>query len=135
VSEFDWLFTPTVLWSLGALSIVSFVGSLIAIPLILIRLHPNYFDARHPQHWFQDHHPVLRAIALGLKNFIGVVFVLAGLAMLVLPGQGLLTLLIGISLTDFPGKRTLERKIVSQPKVLHAINALRQRFHRPPLIL
>ncbi len=135
MSEFDWLFTPTVLWSLGALSIVSFVGSLIAIPLILIRLHPNYFDARHPQHWFQDHHPVLRAIALGLKNFIGVVFVLAGLAMLVLPGQGLLTLLIGISLTDFPGKRTLERKIVSQPKVLHAINALRQRFHRPPLIL
>ena len=133
--EFDWLFTPTVLWSLFALSIVSFVGSLIAIPLILIRLHPNYFDARYPKHWFQDHHPVLRALALGLKNFIGGVFVLAGLAMLVLPGQGLLTLLIGISLTDFPGKRTLERKIVSQPKVLHAINALRQRFHRPPLIL
>ena len=131
----DWLLPPDVLWPLFVLSIVSFVGSLIAIPLILIRLNPNYFDARHPQHWFQDHHPVLRAIALGLKNLIGIVFILAGLAMLVLPGQGLLTLLIGISLTDFPGKRTLERKIVSQPKVLHAINALRQRFGRPPLSL
>jgi hypothetical protein len=64
---------------------------------------------------------------------VGVIFILGGLAMLVLPGQGLLTIVIGVSLLDFPGKRVLERRLLSRPMVLQAINRLRQRFGRPPL--
>jgi len=63
----------------------------------------------------------------------GVVMGVAGLAMLVLPGQGILTMLIGISLIDFPGKRQLERKLIGQPAVLHTINKVREKFGRPPL--
>ena len=55
--------------------------------------------------------------------------------MLFLPGQGLLTILIGVSLMDFPGKRTIERKLISRPVVLQAINRIRQRFDRPPLLI
>ena len=51
------------------------------------------------------------------------------------PGPGFLTVLFGIALLDFPGKRWLEYKIVSRPRVYRAINALRQKFDRPPLIL
>jgi hypothetical protein len=64
---------------------------------------------------------------------IGFVLLAAGIAMLVLPGQGILTMLIGISLVDFPGKRQLERKLIGQPAVLNAINKMRQRFGQPPL--
>ena len=122
-----------VLLSLFVLSVVCFVVSLIAIPFLLVRLPPHYFDERHPRTWLRDHHPVLRLIGLGLKNALGVVVFLAGIAMLFLPGQGLLTMLIGISLLDFPGKRHLERRLVGQPTVLKTINKLREKFDRPPL--
>lgn len=122
-----------VLLSLFVLSVVCFVVSLIAIPFLLVRLPPQYFDERHPRTWMQDHHPVLRLIGLGLKNALGVVVFLAGIAMLFLPGQGILTMLIGISLVDFPGKRRLERRLIGQPTVLKTINKLREKFDRPPL--
>ena len=80
-----------------------------------------------------DHHPVLRIVGLVLKNLLGVLLLFAGFLMLFLPGQGILTMLIGVSLTDFPGKRTLERKLVGQPAVLRTINKLREKFNRPPL--
>src|SRR5947208_13616886 len=131
----DSLVSPATLEFLFALSIVSFVGSLIAIPWILVRLPQDYFCERHPRTWLKDHHPVLRLIALGVKNVVGWLLLLGGIAMLVLPGQGLLTILIGVSLMDFPGKRAIERKLVSRPLVLQAINRTRQRFDRPPLLI
>ncbi len=135
VFELPWPASSALLPWLFALSLVSFVGSLIVIPWILIRLPPNYFDERYPRTWLRDHHPILRFAGHLLKNAVGVIFILGGLAMLVLPGQGLLTIVIGVSLLDFPGKRALERRLLSRPMVLQAINRLRQRFGRPPLAL
>jgi hypothetical protein len=124
-----------VLVGLTVASLVGFIGSLIAIPLILVRLPPDYFDTRVPRHWMKDHHPVLRVIGLAVKNAVGLVFLLAGFAMLFLPGQGILTMLIGISLVDFPGKRRLEATLIGQPTVLSAINSMRNKFNKPPLIV
>jgi len=129
------LVSPAALEFLFLLSVVSFVASVITIPWILIRLPYDYFCDRHPRTWMKDHHPVLRLIALVLKNLVGGILLLGGIALLVLPGQGLLTMLIGVSLMDFPGKRTIERKLVSRPLILETINRIRQRFDRPPLLL
>ncbi|MGH7206964.1 MAG: PGPGW domain-containing protein, partial [Nitrospiraceae bacterium] len=118
---------------LFVLSVVGFVASLIVIPFVLVRLPPQYFDVRYPRTWMKEHHPVLRWVGLILKNVVGVVFFLAGVAMLFFPGQGLLTMLIGLSMVDFPGKRRLESKLMGQPKVLKTINALRHKFGQPPL--
>lgn len=116
-------------------SLIGFIGTLIAIPFIMVRLPSDYFDTRVPRHWMKDHHPMLRLIGLVVKNVVGIVFLLAGFAMLFLPGQGILTMLIGISLMDFPRKRELEAKIVGQPTVLQALNAMRAKFEKPPLTL
>ena len=124
-----------VLFGLAVAGGIGFIGSLIAIPLILVRLPADYFDTRTPRHWMKNHHPVLRLLGLVIKNVVGVVFVLAGFAMLFLPGQGLLTMLIGVSLVDFPKKRELEAKMVGQPTLLGVINAMRKKFNKPPLIL
>lgn len=121
--------------SLTVVSVFGFIGSLIAIPLILVRLPADYFDTRTPRHWMKDHHPLLRLMGLIVKNIVGAVFFLVGLAMLFLPGQGLLTMLIGISLMDFPRKRELEAKMVGQPTLFGVINTMRQKFHKPPLSL
>ena len=126
----------SVLWWLGALSIVTFVGTLMALPLVVARLPPDYFT--------HDHRPSRRHHAqstgshvlwrLG-KNLLGILIVLAGVAMLLLPGQGILTILIGLMLLDFPGKRKLERRLVQQPSVWRAINWMRAKAHQPALEL
>ena len=51
------------------------------------------------------------------------------------PGQGILTILLGVMLLDLPGKRRVEQRILRQPKVLEKINKLRNKFSKPPLLL
>ena len=138
----DWLLstvqqyvsTEMLIW-LTALSMVFFVVTLIAIPFILVRLPADYFDVRVPRPWMEDHHPVLRLLGHIVKNAVGVIFLFAGFLMLFLPGQGVLTMLIGISMLDFPGKRKVEAKLIGQPTVLSVINGMRQKFNKPPLLL
>jgi hypothetical protein len=77
------------------------------------------------------------AIAIRLvKNAVGIVLIGLGLLLSLpaVPGQGVLTLLVGLLLVDFPGKRRLERKLVSRPGVLEAMNRLRTALGRPPLV-
>ncbi len=124
-----------VLINLTVASIIGFIASLIAIPWILIRLPSDYFDVRVPRYWMKDRHPILRMIGLVVKNLVGFVFLIAGFLMLFLPGQGLLTMLIGISLLDFPNKRKLEARIIGKSALLNIINAMRHKFNKPPLTL
>ena len=67
----------------------------------------------------------------------GVLLIALGVLMSLpgVPGQGLLTIFIGLVLVDFPGKRTVERKIVSLPGVIRGMNRLRTRFGKPPVTL
>lgn len=130
----QWISIDTLV-GLTALSILGFVGSLIAIPWILIRLPSDYFDTRVERHWMRDHHPILRIICLIMKNIIGAVFVLVGFLMLFMPGQGLLTMLIGISFMDFPNKRALEAKIIGQRTVLNVVNKMRFKFNKQPFTI
>jgi Putative transmembrane protein (PGPGW) len=127
--------SPEMLITLTVVSLAFFVGTLIAIPFILVRLPADYFDTRVPRPWMENHHPVLRVIGHVLKNLIGVVFLFAGFLMLFLPGQGILTMLIGISMLDFPGKRKVEAKMIGQPTILHVINNMREKLGKPPLVI
>lgn len=116
-------------------SVFMFVGTLIAIPVILMRLPADYFDIRKPRPWMENHHPILRLLGHIVKNVVGAIFLFAGFLMLFLPGQGVLTMLIGLSLIEFPGKRRVEAKIVGQSTVLSTINSMRAKFGKPPLII
>ena len=129
------LFPAELLVKLAIVSGIVFLGTLIAIPFILVRLPEDYFDVRVPRPWMRNHHPALRIIGHILKNVVGALFVLAGLSMLVLPGQGVLTILIGLSLLDFPGKQRLEARIIGQRTIFKTVNSLRARFGRPPFVL
>lgn len=118
-------------------SIISFIGTLAAVPWLVVRIPPHYFShkrRREEKQW--DHrHPVIRAILLIGKNLIGYVLIAAGIAMLLLPGQGMLTILIGIILIDMPGKYRLEKWVVTRPPVLRSVNWLRHRAKHPPLVI
>jgi hypothetical protein len=125
-----------ILTGLGIASAVTFVGSLLLIPFLVVRMGEDYFmPHRDHEETLAGRHPFVRWMGLILKNVIGVLLTLAGIAMLVLPGQGLLTILLGIMMLNFPGKRALELRIIRLPGVLRAINHLRARNARPPLQL
>lgn len=133
ITEWIQLHQHTVEW-LGALSILTFIGTLIVVPLLVIRMSDDYFMIENPRnHLFCRHHPVIRYTCLFMKNILGVLFLLAGLAMLFLPGQGLITVLIGVMLMDFPRKRVLELSIIRQESILRSINWMRAKASRPPL--
>lgn len=118
-----------VLVGLFGLSVVSLVLVIVLLPVVVVRLPADYFVAK------RGDHPVERRslVWIVLRNVVGWVFVAAGLAMLVLPGQGLLTMLVGLLLVDFPGKRKLELKLVRRPRVLRFLNRMREKRGKPPL--
>jgi hypothetical protein len=122
-------------WLIAA-SALMFVASVVAVPWMLVRIPYDYFGpGRHHRLPFADRHPVSRALLLGARNLIGLVLVLAGIAMLVLPGQGILTIIAGLVLLHFPKKHDLLRWIVSQRAVLASANWVRHRAGRPPLVV
>lgn len=126
-------------WHLAALAaglaVTSAVVSVVVIGYFLAQLPTDYFvnpAARSPA----ERHPVLRVLLAIVRNLCGVVLVGLGLILSLpgVPGQGLLTILIGVMLLDFPGKRTVERWLLTRRGVLAGVNRLRARLGRPPLV-
>lgn len=118
---------------LGVLSLLTFIGSLIAIPWIIGKLSVDYFilhrkrvQERH------DLHPVRAKIIFVTRNITGILFFLAGMVMLILPGQGIITVLIGISFMDFPRKHKIVDYLIRRPKVIKMLNWIRGKERKPP---
>jgi hypothetical protein len=132
----DWLGQHEVLlfW-LGAGSLIIFLISPVVVAGLVVRIPEDYFFDPH-RHISRLHrlHPAIWLLIVLFKNIVGVVVFLAGVAMLVLPGQGLLTMLIGLLLIDFPGKFALERRLICRPGVLRAVNWIRAKGRKRPLL-
>ena len=141
----DWMTRHLESWGLtwwqvlaGVLiSVVTFVASLAVVTFVLVKLPSNYFHSSHEREFLVDRHRALRWLGIIAKNLFGLVLVFFGVVMSLpgVPGQGVLTILLGIMLLDFPGKRGLETRLVGSPKVFRTINRLREKFDKPPLIL
>jgi hypothetical protein len=125
------------LWWGVALSLAAAVISFAAVVAIVVSWAPDRFKGEHDTRPVVQRPLVLHLLAVAAKNVAGVLLVGLGLLMAVpgVPGQGLLTAVIGLSLLSFPGKRRLERRLIRRPLVLRNVNRLRRRFHRPPLEL
>lgn len=124
-----------ILIGIGAFAL-TFVGSLLVIGILLVRIPADYFRTDYEPRR-STAHPVLRWSARIIKNCFGYAVIALGIVMSLplVPGQGILTIMIGLMLIDFPGKRRLERSLVSRPRVLRTINRIRQRYGRSPLQL
>ena len=123
------------LWWGLAISVAAAVLTLALATAVVVAWPADRFKGEGPTEVGRHRHVVIRAFAIVGKNLAGAVLVLLGLIMALpgVPGQGLLTALIGLTLLSFPGKRRIERRFVRIPALLRAINRLRVRFGRPPL--
>jgi hypothetical protein len=119
----------------GGASLLAFLAGLVAVRF-LVHAPPEFFLREGgPAARFRHQHPVLRWTLLVVKNVVGLLVAVGGVIMLAIPGPGVITLLLGLSLLDFPGKRALERRILTSPGVLRTLNALRARAGQPAITL
>jgi hypothetical protein len=123
-------------WGAG-LFVVSLVLSVAAALVVLVRLPPTYFSRPEPLPFWPDRPRWVRLLGRAGKNLLGCALVALGILMSLpgVPGQGLLTILIGLVLLDVPGKRRVELRIVRVRAILKGINRVRARFRREPLTL
>ena len=123
---------------IGALIFLgTFLLSLAIVSIILVKLPADHFSKSHKTKLWSGPNPALHAAKIIGKNVLGVLLVIVGIVLSIpgVPGQGLLTILLGIMLVDFPGKNRLEHKLLSRPGVVNTINRLRGRFGKQPLEL
>lgn len=120
-------------WILG-LSALMFGGSIVVAGVMVARMPSDYLTReKAPKSAYLNDRPVLSGILWFLKNAVGLVILIAGVVMLLAPGQGLLFIFLGLTLVDFSGKTKLLRKIIRRPGVMKTINRFRKRAGRPPL--
>jgi len=117
---------------LGAISFAIFIFSLMSIKWLVSLIPSDYFINKKPSK-FKSKYPVMWLVSMIIKNLIGYVLIIGGILMLVLPGQGLFTIFIGLMMSNYPGKYFIERKFIAIPSVLKTINWLRKRSNQEPL--
>ena len=139
----EWLsqFWESLTWdkiALGAgLFFFSLILSFLAIGIVMVKIPANYFSPSYERDFLPDSPFLVRWGAMILKNILGIILIAVGIILSFpgVPGQGLLTILLGLIMLDIPGKRPIEARIIQRPTILSAINNLRSRYNKPPLIL
>ena len=114
-------------WWMLAGSAVVVLAAAVAVPFVITKLPADYFSTDRKASPLKNFPFPFNYVILFLKNLIGVVLVLYGIILLFVPGQGILTILAGLTLMNFPGKRKLIRKVVSKRVILEGINWIRRK--------
>ena len=117
---------------LGSISAVIFVFSLLSIKWLVALIPSDYFMKKEDSK-FKIKYPFLWFISLLIKNVLGYSLIIGGIFMLVLPGQGIFTIMVGLMLSNYPGKYEIERRLIAIPSVLKGINWLREKSNQPPI--
>jgi len=121
-------------WFLLA-SIVMFIASLAAMPFIVARIPEDYFTHHGRHRMAQNNHGLVKGLLLaGLKNILGAMLLMVGFIMLFTPGQGLLSILFGLMIMNYPGKYKLECWIIRKPLLARSLNYMRAKRGKGPLL-
>lgn len=119
---------------LAGLSLATFLLSLLLIPFVVGRLKADCF--LHLNKTGKNTIPLSLPglLLLIARNLLGIILFSSGVAMLFLPGQGLLTMLLGILLLSFPGKQRLLTYLVTFPEIRRGLNWLRKKNGKQPFM-
>ena len=131
ITEFVSNYKTYILW-LATISLFVFIFSLVSIKWLVALIPTDYFVKKNISK-SKKSYSLLWLISIIVKNIIGYTLILGGILMLVLPGQGLFTILMGLILSNYPGKYTIEKKFISNPSILKTVNWLRKKSNKPRL--
>jgi len=112
---------------LAGISLILGIAGLWLIPIAINRLPSSYFFELDRVARGELPPPPQRLGRLILQNFAGLLVFLAGSIMLAIPGQGLLTMFLGLCLMSFPGKRKVILSMVRRPTITKGLNWIRKK--------
>ncbi|CAN5577155.1 MAG: hypothetical protein ACR2M8_07965 [Pyrinomonadaceae bacterium] len=115
--------------------LVSLIINALIVGIVIVKIPANYFSSHYQQDFLPNSSWFTRWGVTIVKNVAGAILVILGIAMLIGPGQGILSILSGLIMMDIPGKRPLEAKIIKRPAILAAANNLRSRYKKEPLLM
>lgn len=120
---------------LALCSILVFIISLASLPWLVAKIPEDYFLHRKRKKTLPlTTTAFARYLFLRLaRNLVGLILLVGGFLMLFIPGQGILTMVMGLILMDYPGKYSVEKAIISYPAVFKGLNWLRARANKLPL--
>ena len=116
-------------------TVVTIIASYGLIVIGMIKIPADYFSSTYVREINSDKHFSVRWAAFIIKNTVGFLLIIAGTIMIFTPGPGVPTILLGLIMMDIPGKRPLEARLINRPMVLSAVNDLRAKYNKPPLIM
>jgi hypothetical protein len=139
----EWIsqYWAAVTWGQILLFLALFVGSLafsfLSMAIVMVKIPENYFSPHYQHDFMPNSRRAVRWGAVVAKNLYGVFLILLGIVLSLpgVPGQGILTILLGLIMLDIPGKRPFEARIIQRPAILTAVNNLRARYKKPPLLM
>jgi len=108
----------------GVVSLGMFLGTLVAVPIFLVKVPDDYFT--------RPRAPLSLPLRV-LRITLGVGLIVLGIVMLLLPGQGVLTILVGLGILEAPLKDRIIARILRNPPVRHAVDKLRRKAGKGPL--
>lgn len=117
----DWIsdYNQIIQWA-GIVSVFLFFLSLFLLRYVILRLPEDYFIkassfSKSPQ----------KIIVRFAKNAVGFLLTICGIILLFTPGQGMITILIGLCLIDLAIVNKFKKKIINNRKVQKALNWIR----------
>lgn len=111
----------------GMVSLLLLLVSVVGAPWAIARLPSDYLLKP------RTHRPGPRYLIVAfIRSLLGFALIATGLVMLVTPGPGLVLLIVGISVSEFPGKHHLLLYVATQPRVFQSLNWMRNRHGKPP---
>lgn len=123
---------PESFWTATAVVLIAFAvfaaAATVVLLILLFSADENFFIRLIEK----EEQPFRLTVFSVVKNGFGLFLLIAGILMLVLPGQGILTVLISLLFLDFPGRRKLILKILSSEKTEQALNRIRRKFGKKP---
>jgi archaellum biogenesis protein FlaJ (TadC family) len=133
-------FFSSLTWRNVLIGVLVFLGTFFLnlgiVSVILVKLPADHFKSDKSKR-VRGSNATIRVLKVIGKNVAGVFLIVLGIVLSIpgVPGQGLLTILLGVMLVDFPGRERLEQKLLSKPGIINTINRLRGRFGKPALEL
>ena len=120
---------------LGGISAAVAVALFFLTPLLIVFLPKDYLVHSLNSRSSTASKSLWHLVKLLIRNVLACIIIFLGILMLFLPGQGLLSIIIGFLMLDAPWKkRILKNLLLSKraPLVISKANALRSRFKKEP---
>lgn len=118
---------------LALLSLITFFLSLILLPYVVRKIPSDYFLTLSEEQPKLKGYDLKSILIVLFRNIFGILLLLSGVAMLFLPGQGLITIFVSLLLLDFPGKKKFVIYLTNKRSVQISIDWIRKKAKKQPI--